>query len=206
MHNSLSTETDSNRSGVRVGVHLLHHLRGQRQVQAGEAQDHQRRGLAVGHEHAGFRQVRRSAQDLPRQMCVTQETRACDTEYFRQMRTKLGAVRVRTHACVAFCFARARAESVRTAAAGTYPDRGSLSASRRVVPPLLCVFLVAALSHRRGSQKTVPRVLLFALNFARKCVDPENTSSDPVLHSPVFRPSRENASRAGLLGGPELCQ
>lgn len=64
-------------TGVRVGVHLLHHLRGQRQMQAGKTQDHQRRGPAVGHEHAGLRQVRRTAQDLPQEMYVLFSAVAC---------------------------------------------------------------------------------------------------------------------------------
>lgn len=52
------------RSGVRVGVYFVHHVRGQRAVPFGEAQDHQRGGHSVCHVHAGFWQLRRSAEGV----------------------------------------------------------------------------------------------------------------------------------------------
>ena len=55
-------------AGVRLRVHLLHHGGGLRQVPAREAQDHQRRRPALGHDHARLRGLRRPAQALPPQV------------------------------------------------------------------------------------------------------------------------------------------
>lgn len=51
------------RAGVRVRIHLLHHVRGGGEVPDGEAQDDRRRGHPLRHGHARVRKLRRVAQD-----------------------------------------------------------------------------------------------------------------------------------------------
>ena len=51
------------RAGVRVRVHLVHHVRGGGEVPDGEAQDDRRRGHPLRDGHPRVRKLRRDAQD-----------------------------------------------------------------------------------------------------------------------------------------------
>lgn len=75
---------ERDRSGMCIRIHFVHHVRGERQVFAGEAKDHQRRRSFVGHVNFRLRQVRRAFERIPAQIpgnCPKWETTRLDKLY-----------------------------------------------------------------------------------------------------------------------------
>lgn len=70
-------------SGMRFGIHFVHHLRGQRALLSGEAENDQRRRHPGRHGRAGIRELRRTVDRLSSQIPRNDQIGATDLEQRR---------------------------------------------------------------------------------------------------------------------------